>query len=228
MVTITEISEIPEVPVNGSFFNDVKSFVKSHKALCMLTLGIAVVGYSLGKLGGRAISWIGECFGTAKKTGDVAKERLSQERPQGKTSPIKLFRSSRITPNAVNLKTSEIARLPVSDNPHDSRIVYWNEDKIKERGGIPLTKNYEVESKNFDYVGIVALPNKDGGYCLHLCPGGGNLEFKRIQIDQYMSEAIDNLVGFDITITAIAGNVGRHPGGTIDHFKAWQADNFWI
>jgi hypothetical protein len=57
-----------------SFSDEVKSFINEHKVLCTLTLGLAIVGFSLGTLGGRAVAWIRQCFETAEKTNSVGRE----------------------------------------------------------------------------------------------------------------------------------------------------------
>jgi hypothetical protein len=63
--------------INSSFSNEVKSFVGNHNLLCVLTLGLAVVAYSLGNLLGRGASWIIECKGTTKKTAEISVEKFS-------------------------------------------------------------------------------------------------------------------------------------------------------
>ncbi len=73
--------------VSGGFFDEVKSFVENHKVLCIATLGLAVIGYSIGNLAGRAVSWIGECTGTTKKTDDVSREVLSSSKETGFAKP---------------------------------------------------------------------------------------------------------------------------------------------
>lgn len=60
--------------VSNGFFDEAASFVKRHKTLCALTLGLAVVVYALGNLAGRVVSWICECCGTTKKVDTVAHE----------------------------------------------------------------------------------------------------------------------------------------------------------
>lgn len=59
--------------VRSNFIDEMKSFAKNHQMLCVLTLGLAVVGYALGNLAGRAVTWLSECFGTTKKTDSVAR-----------------------------------------------------------------------------------------------------------------------------------------------------------
>lgn len=54
------------------FSSEIKSFIKNHKLLCICTLGLAVVGFSLGKLAGRLVTSIQECLGTTKKVKRVA------------------------------------------------------------------------------------------------------------------------------------------------------------
>lgn len=58
---------------NNTFFQDVSDFASNHKILCISTLGLAVVGYSIGKIAGRAVSWICEYLsGTTQKTNDFS------------------------------------------------------------------------------------------------------------------------------------------------------------
>src|ERR1700733_13145198 len=64
-------------PIKASLFNEIKSFAKSHKVLCATTLGLAIVGFSIGKLVGRIVSKISESHGVTKKAEDVATNRFS-------------------------------------------------------------------------------------------------------------------------------------------------------
>jgi hypothetical protein len=66
---------------NYNFKKDISNFVSNHKVLCFSTLGLAVIGYSIGKLAGRAISWICECLGTTKKTNDISLPRIHKRAP---------------------------------------------------------------------------------------------------------------------------------------------------
>ena len=74
-----------------------------------------------------------------------------------------------------------------------------------------------------------ACPEKNpplrGRYLLHLCPGGGYSQFNREEINQMMEEAIRNLANQNAHICCISGNIGRHPGNTLNLFQNWQADN---
>ena len=62
-----------------SLLNEIKSFAQTHKVLCVLTLGLAVAAFSLGKLAGRAITWLSQCYGTTKKTDSVSREILDKQ-----------------------------------------------------------------------------------------------------------------------------------------------------
>ncbi len=69
--------------VEGSgFFQDVAAFASNHKIFCISTLGLALVGYSIGNLAGRAVSWICKCVGTTKKTNDVGLENIPTNSPK--------------------------------------------------------------------------------------------------------------------------------------------------
>lgn len=57
-----------------SFTEDVQNFVSNYKLLCVLTLGLAVVGYSLGNLAGRVVAWIRTPSGTTKKADEIARQ----------------------------------------------------------------------------------------------------------------------------------------------------------
>jgi hypothetical protein len=210
--------------VSARFCDEVKSFVQDHKLLCILTLGLAVVGYSLGNLAGRTVSWICKCYGATEKTRDAANQVFSKETRSEMTPADQSVLNSTASPNKlIKFKTIQIASLPITETFSVSPLVYLSEDLIKEKKGVLLTKNCNPFIGHEDYVGIVALPEGDG-YCLHLCPGGGNMSFNRDQINQLMSEAIEKLVIDGITITKITGSVGRHPGDTMKHFQEWQAD----
>ncbi len=146
-------------------------------------------------------------------------------------SPINLHSPAKVVvdniaeqEDQVRSKIQEIACLPLAPYSADrENIVYQSEDEIKGKGGVLLTKNCNFIGGDH-YHGIVALPEKNGGYCLHLCPGGGNMSFTKDQIDQLMAEAIKELVKQKITITVITGFIGRHPGNTITNFQQWQAE----
>lgn len=88
-------------PAKGSFFDEVKSFANEHTLLCALTLGLAVVGYSIGNLTGRAISWLSEYLGTTEKTDAVANEIIVQKGQNDSIQPIQ--------PHVTTLSTSQIA-----------------------------------------------------------------------------------------------------------------------
>lgn len=92
------------VQANG-FFNEVKSFVNNHKTLCALTLGLAIVGFSLGKLGGRAIVWLHQCFGVTEKTDEMGRQVIKEKNP---TSIIPLKQDSPIETSSILDKKSSV------------------------------------------------------------------------------------------------------------------------
>jgi len=63
------------IPAN-TFSQEIKSFISEHKALCVLTLGLAIVGFSIGKLVGRTIAWIKHPAQAAKKADEKGQEIL--------------------------------------------------------------------------------------------------------------------------------------------------------
>jgi len=83
--------------------------INNHKLLCGLTLGLAIVVYAIGNLAGRAVSWVKECCGTAKKTGSVARENLNKEVISSKTvTPKNISTTSLVNPRAPSVSLSEI------------------------------------------------------------------------------------------------------------------------
>ena len=64
------------VSPTASFSSEVSAFVNENKLLCVFTLGLAVVGYALGKLGQRMVAWLSECFGTTARTDEVGRRVL--------------------------------------------------------------------------------------------------------------------------------------------------------
>ncbi len=88
--------------VRGGFFDEVKSFAENHKVLSIATLGLAVIGYSIGKLAGRAVSWIGKCMGITKKID---------------TSAQKIFNSTSSKQNTQKGTTSELPVAKEIDSP---------------------------------------------------------------------------------------------------------------
>lgn len=62
-----------------SFCCDVKNFAENHKVLSILTLGLAIVAYSIGNLASRSVTWLSTCLGTTKKVNETAQERFNQD-----------------------------------------------------------------------------------------------------------------------------------------------------
>jgi hypothetical protein len=96
------------IPPKDSFFAETSSFINNHKLLCGLTLGLAIVVYAIGNLGGRAVSWIKECGGTAKKADGFGKETFNKEVIINEVIPKKsdiLTRDSTHSTTSVNPKT---------------------------------------------------------------------------------------------------------------------------
>lgn len=97
------------IPAKDGFFAETSSFINNHKLLCGLTLGLAIVVYAIGNLAGRAVSWIKECCGTAKKTDSVARETLNKEVSSSKTvTPKNTSTTSLVNPRTPSAPLSEI------------------------------------------------------------------------------------------------------------------------
>lgn len=62
-----------------SISSEIKTFVHDHQVLCALTLGLAIVGFAVYTLGGRAIAWLKEGFGTTEKVHQVGLHELNRK-----------------------------------------------------------------------------------------------------------------------------------------------------
>lgn len=60
-----------------SFSDNLCNFIQTHKLLCVLTLGLAIVGFCVGALAGHTVAWLQHCFGCAKKTDDLYAQFLN-------------------------------------------------------------------------------------------------------------------------------------------------------
>lgn len=123
--------------------------------------------------------------------------------------------------------TQQIAKAPVKALSNDEYLTYKSVKDLKAMGVVLLTlnrdfQNDEQKSENADYRGIAALKEKESGYALHVCPGGGNSDYELKDIQRLMKEAIVTLLKENIRITRICPNIGRHPGDTLKNFIAWQ------
>ena len=74
--------------VKPSFSDEVKAFVQDHKTLCILTLGLAIVGFSIGKLAGRCVVWLRSCGGVAEKTNTVGRKVFKEKMVLPETKPL--------------------------------------------------------------------------------------------------------------------------------------------
>ena len=115
--------------VSGDFLDEVKSFAENHKVLCFATLGFAVIGYSIGNLAGRAVSWIGERTGMTNKTNTVAHEIFNstpseQDTQKNITSELPLAKE-------IDKPPKEIAELPIIIKTKESqssfKIINWRD-----------------------------------------------------------------------------------------------------
>lgn len=80
-----------------SFCNDVTTFISNHQLLCILTLGLAIVGFCASELAGRTVAWIQQCCGSAEKTDAIGQSVLNasgssqnkqSNRPLSEVTPI--------------------------------------------------------------------------------------------------------------------------------------------
>lgn len=99
-------------PLETTFWQDVSAFTLNHKALCVLTLGLAIVGYSIGNLAGRAVHVIVEAFGTTLKTEDVARSALNPSAPLAEAKELPKDENNRATLKALSRVIAKGAKLP--------------------------------------------------------------------------------------------------------------------
>lgn len=113
---------------------------------------------------------------------------------------------------------SLLKQLPLKENPSEYRkFVYCKEDEIASRGGICLTP---AETRG-GYRGIVVCQEEDAAWILHLCPGGGNLNFCENDFNRMMKIVAKELLAQSINPTAFVVD-GRHPKDTLQNFQKWQ------
>ncbi|MEI8125300.1 MAG: hypothetical protein WCG42_06060 [Parachlamydiaceae bacterium] len=62
--------------VNTNFIDSLGTFCNNNKTLCILTLGLAIVGFKLGTLGGRCVSWLSKVCGRTEKADSIAQEKF--------------------------------------------------------------------------------------------------------------------------------------------------------
>lgn len=148
----------------NNFFTETATFINNHKTLCALTLGLAAVVYALGNLAGRSVSWFKEYFGTAKKTDDVAQEKLPRFSQPSLIIPPK-------TEEPLNRSSTSSITQKSEEHPENPKIEAFVE-VLKNAKGIEIrgTKNdtwHEVVFDNHPY-------KKDKVKCpwkLHIAPG---------------------------------------------------------
>lgn len=68
---------------NQGLLHETVCFMRNHKVLCVLSIGLAIPVYMIGNLCGRAVVWIREALGTAEKTHHVGSKSLGQTNKTG-------------------------------------------------------------------------------------------------------------------------------------------------
>lgn len=85
----------------NSFSHEVKAFVNENKVLCALTLGLAIVGFCIGKLAGRGVVQLQHVFGSAHKTDEVGKKKFTNGSIEGVNNQIEPTETARENRNIV-------------------------------------------------------------------------------------------------------------------------------
>lgn len=106
-----------------------------------------------------------------------------------------------------------------------AQLVYKSPNEIQQMGGIILTPNQSTEY--VDRYGIVLLKEylndkTTEKWFLHICPGGGNLDFDQQTINDLMPIAIKKLCELNIKPDYLSREIGRHSGDTLENFENWQ------
>ena len=98
------------------FCDEVKYFIKKHKVLCAMTLGLAIAGYALANLAGRAVVWLSQCCGSAEKTDRVAKGVFTPQSEATSETELPLPKQDTSNPNSENpLENSQKNTLATSN-----------------------------------------------------------------------------------------------------------------
>jgi hypothetical protein len=127
--------------VRNSFFSEVKSFANEHKVLCVLTLGLAVVGYAVGNLIGRTVSWIKEGRGTTGKADAVASSSLHH-----KSQPEQKALLAGSPESSTPLKSATKVTTPVDLPPKEPKIQEIAIPTISKFDKQPVTSRSEASS----------------------------------------------------------------------------------
>lgn len=116
-----------------SVWNEISAFAKDHKLLCVGTLGIALLFYSLGKMAGRTVSWLRELVGTTKKVDDVAIKALEIKTDENrKKSKENLTEAEKVKKEAKELCEKADKSLAESTKTYYKtlKLSYQNLDKL--------------------------------------------------------------------------------------------------
>lgn len=97
----------------------------------------------------------------------------------------------------------------------EKQFVYKSADAIEAEGGICLTP-----CSRDHYIGI-AISKEKSQYVLHICPGGGILEFILQDFYDKMPQVAQEVVARNINPDFLVID-GRHHGNTLATFQEWQ------
>lgn len=192
-------------PARDSFFSEISSFIAEHKVLCILTLGVAIVGYSLGNLAGRAVSWLGECYGETMKTDAVGRKTLLENATTGnegkgektdakdnidadepdvkKVEPKKRDDKEDIVtfdfnPSVISVESQKIVEKPIEDDDHC--IFIENESNIEDIRG--RQRNQDEEAV---YAALLQLGEDKGVPFASVNKGGTLFHFVTIPYQEH-------------------------------------------
>ena len=68
--------------INTNFTDDLKRFINNNTGLCIFTLGLAAIVFSLGNLCGRCVAWLTPVSGQAKTIDSLYQQTLNGENDQ--------------------------------------------------------------------------------------------------------------------------------------------------
>ena len=130
--------------INNNLITDIKLFIIEHKALCILTLGAAIVGYSIGNLAGRAVFWLRQCWGTTEKADLIARKSISSsgDPQQGSLSEVS---SSETTVKDRNKTNSNVETLKAL-----KRFIFRGQKISGVAGGVKMTGEEHIGAILYD------------------------------------------------------------------------------
>lgn len=142
-----------------SLYDEIKNFTQEYTKLCVLTLGTAIIAYSIGNLLGRGVSWIRSCSGTTKKVNTVwtnvlnnSDKELASETQQEKACELRT-KNERVKSNILGF---ELKNMDLNDDEKLKLILFVLDLEENGETAEKLESKREMlnelsSSENFEY-----------------------------------------------------------------------------